>query len=199
MNLHLNRLVMGSAVALSVVGAGLMSTPVAAQDCVTIYGGDIMNETVIDLSANAGTAISDASAGSFNTLVAAVKAAGLVDTLSGKGPFTVFAPTNDAFDGLPKGTVDMLLKPENKKKLAGILTYHVVPGTHTAKDIMAAIKKGGGKVTFKTANGDNITATMDGEDLVITDAKGGTSEVTVGDVIQSNGVIHVVDKVLLPG
>lgn len=133
------------------------------------------------------------------TLVAAVKAADLVDTLSGKGPFTVFAPTNEAFDGLPKGTVETLLKPENKKQLAGVLTYHVVPGTHTAADIVAAIKKGGGKATFKTASGGSITASMDGDDLVVTDAKGGKSEVTIGDVMQSNGVIHVVDKVLLPG
>jgi uncharacterized surface protein with fasciclin (FAS1) repeats len=132
------------------------------------------------------------------TLVAAVKAAGLVDTLSGKGPFTVFAPTNDAFEELPKGTVDTLLKPENKKQLAGILTYHVVPGTHTAADIQAAIKKGGGKAVFKTAAGESLTASMDGDDIVVTDAKGGEAEVTIGDVMQSNGVIHVVGKVLLP-
>ena len=133
------------------------------------------------------------------TLVAAVKAAGLVDTLSGKGPFTVFAPTNDAFDDLPKGTVETLVKPENKKQLTGILTYHVVPGLHTAEDIGAAIKKGEGKAVFKTANGENLTATMNGGKLVLTDSKGGKATVTIGDVTQSNGVIHVVDKVLMPG
>jgi uncharacterized surface protein with fasciclin (FAS1) repeats len=133
------------------------------------------------------------------TLVAAVKAAGLVDTLSGKGPFTVFAPTNEAFDGLPKGTVETLLKPDHKKMLSGVLTYHVVAGTHTAEDIMAAIRKGGGKAVFKTVNGESLTAMVDGKKVVLTDAKGGKSDVTQADVMQSNGVVHVVDKVLLPG
>ncbi len=133
------------------------------------------------------------------TLVAAVKAASLVDTLSGKGPFTVFAPTNEAFNDLPKGTVDTLLKPENKKMLTGVLTYHVIAGNHTAGEIVAAIKKGGGKAQFKTVNGDSLTAMTDGKKVVLVDAKGGKSEVTQADVTQSNGVIHVVDKVLLPG
>jgi pentapeptide MXKDX repeat protein len=133
------------------------------------------------------------------TLVAAVKAAGLVDTLEGKGPFTVFAPTNAAFEKLPKGTVETLVKPENKKMLTGILTYHVVAGKHTAADIMADIKKGGGKATWKTVNGEKLTATMKGDHLILTDAKGGMSMVTIGDVMQSNGVIHVVDTVLMPG
>lgn len=132
------------------------------------------------------------------TLVAAVKAAGLVETLKGAGPFTVFAPTNEAFEKLPKGTVDNLLKPENKKMLAGILTYHVVPGKMDAATIAKAIEDGKGKATFKTVAGGTLTATMDGKDLVLTDEKGGKSKVTIADVMQSNGVIHVVDSVLMP-
>jgi uncharacterized surface protein with fasciclin (FAS1) repeats len=132
------------------------------------------------------------------TLVAAVKAAGLVDTLSSKGPFTVFAPTNAAFDKLPAGTVDTLVKPENKKTLTGILTYHVVAGKMTSTDIAAAIKKGDGKAMLKTVNGEKLTAAMSGDDLILTDAKGGTSKVTIANVIQSNGVIHVIDTVLMP-
>ncbi len=132
------------------------------------------------------------------TLVAAVKAAGLVDTLSSKGPFTVFAPTNAAFDKLPAGTVDTLVKPENKKTLAGILTYHVVAGKMTSDDIAAAIKKGDGKATLKTVNGEKLTAAMEGDDLILTDAKGGKSKVTIANVMQSNGVIHVIDTVLMP-
>lgn len=132
------------------------------------------------------------------TLVAAVKAAGLVDTLQSKGPFTVFAPTNAAFDKLPAGTVDNLVKPENKAMLTKILTYHVVAGNMDSKKIAAAIKKGGGKATFKTVAGGNLTAMMEGSNLVLMDEKGGKSTVTIADVKQSNGVIHVVDSVLLP-
>lgn len=132
------------------------------------------------------------------TLVAAVKAAGLVETLSGPGPFTVFAPTNEAFAKLPAGTVDTLVKPENKATLTGILTYHVVSGAMTSKDIMAAIKAGGGKATLTTVQGEPLTAWMKGKMLVLTDAKGGNSTVTIKDVMQSNGVIHVVDTVLMP-
>jgi uncharacterized surface protein with fasciclin (FAS1) repeats len=132
------------------------------------------------------------------TLVAAVKAAGLVDTLSGAGPFTVFAPTNEAFAKLPAGTVDTLLKPENKATLVKVLTYHVVAGRMTAADIAAAVSAGGGKATLTTVEGEPLTAAMIGEKLVLTDAKGGTSTVTIADVMQSNGVIHVVDAVLLP-
>jgi uncharacterized surface protein with fasciclin (FAS1) repeats len=132
------------------------------------------------------------------TLVAAVKAAGLVDTLSGKGPFTVFAPTDKAFDKLPKGTVDTLVKPENKQTLTGILTYHVVAGKMSAADLMKAIKDGDGKATLKTVAGGQLTATTSGDKVVITDAKGGKSTVTIADVNQSNGVIHVVDTVLMP-
>lgn len=132
------------------------------------------------------------------TLVAAVKAAGLVETLQGKGPFTVFAPTNAAFDKLPKGTVETLLKPENLKMLQTILTYHVVAGKMNASDIAKAIKAGNGKAILKTVSGGTLTAWMKGKKLYITDEKGGMSEVTIADVNQSNGVIHVVDTVLLP-
>ncbi len=132
------------------------------------------------------------------TLVAAVKAAGLVETLQGNGPFTVFAPTNAAFDMLPAGTVDTLVKPENKATLTKILTYHVVAGNMDSKKIMKAIKKGNGKATFKTVAGGTLTASMDGNALVLTDEKGGTSRVTIANVKQSNGVIHVVDTVLMP-
>ncbi|WP_179347726.1 fasciclin domain-containing protein [Winogradskyella pacifica] len=133
------------------------------------------------------------------TLVAAVKAADLVETLQGDGPFTVFAPTNAAFDKLPEGTVATLLKPENKGKLQSILTYHVLAGNFSGKDIMKAIKKGGGKATFKTVNGAMITAMMDGKALMLKDTAGNTTMVTIADVNQSNGVIHVIDTVVLPG
>ncbi len=133
------------------------------------------------------------------TLVAAVKAAGLVDTLMGKGPFTVFAPTNAAFDKLPGGTVETLLKPENKGMLTHVLTYHVVPGKLDAKKIMSAIKKGRGTATFKTVSGNMLTATMSGGMVILRDEKGGTATVTTANVMQSNGVIHVIDTVLMPG
>ncbi len=132
------------------------------------------------------------------TLVTAVKAAGLVETLQGKGPFTVFAPTNSAFDMLPAGTVDTLVKPENKAMLTKILTYHVVAGNMDSKKIMKAIKKGDGKAMFKTVAGGMLTASMDGNDLILTDEKGGKSKVTIANVKQSNGVIHVVDTILMP-
>ncbi len=132
------------------------------------------------------------------TLVAAVKAAGLVETLKGPGPFTVFAPTNAAFGKLPEGTVATLVKPENKGTLTSILTYHVVPGRVTAADVGAAIKAGGGKAMLTTVNGGTLTASMMGNRIMLTDAKGGMSHVTIGNVMQSNGVIHVVDAVLLP-
>lgn len=132
------------------------------------------------------------------TLVAAVKAAGLVETLKGAGPFTVFAPTNPAFDKIPKATLDTLLKPESKKALAGILTYHVVAGKQDAASIVKAIEAGNGKATFKTVAGETLTASLDGKNVVLTDEKGGKSTVTIADVMQSNGVIHVVDSVLMP-
>jgi uncharacterized surface protein with fasciclin (FAS1) repeats len=133
------------------------------------------------------------------TLVAAVKAAGLVETLQGPGPFTVFAPTNAAFAKLPPGTVDSLLKPEMKAKLTGVLTYHVLPGRLSAKDLMEAAKKNGGVAEFKTVEGEKITVESKANNaLVIRDAGGNTSKVTIQNVFQSNGVIHVIDTVLLP-
>lgn len=133
------------------------------------------------------------------TLVAAVKAAGLVETLKSPGPFTVFAPTNAAFDALPAGTVATLLKPENKATLTTVLTYHVVPGRMDATAIKRAIDAGGGKAVLKTASGGTLTASMSGPNVIVTDAKGGSATVTIANVYQSNGVIHVVNKVLLPG
>jgi uncharacterized surface protein with fasciclin (FAS1) repeats len=144
--------------------------------------------------------IVDVAAGSANhtTLVAAVKAAELVETLKSKGPFTVFAPTNDAFAKLPAGTVESLLLPENKAKLSGILTYHVVSGNLTATDVLAAIKKGKGKVVLTTVNGAKLTATLVKGKVTLTDENGGKSIVTATDLKASNGVIHVIDTVLLP-
>jgi uncharacterized surface protein with fasciclin (FAS1) repeats len=132
------------------------------------------------------------------TLVAAVKAAGLVETLQTAGPFTVFAPTNKAFDMLPKGTVETLLKPENKNMLSGILTYHVVAGRVDSKELARLIKAGGGKTELKTVAGGKLWAMMQGNKVVLKDEKGGMSAVTIKDVYQSNGVIHVIDHVVLP-
>ncbi len=132
------------------------------------------------------------------TLVVAVKAAGLVDTLEGPGPFTVFAPTNEAFAKLPAGTVDTLLKPENVDQLKKILTYHVVAGRLTAKDILAQIKAGNGKATLTTVEGGTLTAAKVDGKIVLTDEKGGTATVTIANVMQSNGVIDVINGVLLP-
>ena len=132
------------------------------------------------------------------TLVAAVKQAGLVETLSGPGPFTVFAPTNEAFAKLPASAVQSLMQPENKGALVKVLTYHVVSGRMTAADLMAAIKAGGGSATLTTVQGEPLTASLSGRHVVLTDAKGGKSRVTIADVMQSNGVIHVVDAVLMP-
>lgn len=132
------------------------------------------------------------------TLVAAVKAGGLVDTLNSPGPFTVFAPTDDAFAKLPAGTVDTLVKPENKDTLDKILTYHVVAGKISSKDLVKMISKGGGKATLKTVQGEDLTATMSGGNIMLIDTKGGMATITTADVFQSNGVIHVIDTVLMP-
>jgi uncharacterized surface protein with fasciclin (FAS1) repeats len=132
------------------------------------------------------------------TLVAAVGAAGLVETLKSAGPFTVFAPTNDAFGKLPVGTVESLVKPENKATLTKILTYHVVAGRISAADILKAIKKGKGMATLKTVSGGMLTASKEGKKVKLTDEKGGASYLTIADVFQKNGVIHVIDTVLLP-
>ncbi|MBS1744482.1 MAG: fasciclin domain-containing protein [Bacteroidetes bacterium] len=132
------------------------------------------------------------------TLVAAVKAADLVSTLQSAGPFTVFAPTNEAFSLLPAGTVDNLVKPENKKMLTGILTYHVVAGRISSADLMKMIREGNGNATLKTVAGENLIAMMKGNKIVLKDTKGGLSFITIKDVNQSNGVIHVIDHVLMP-
>jgi uncharacterized surface protein with fasciclin (FAS1) repeats len=132
------------------------------------------------------------------TLVAALKAADLVETLQGDGPFTVFAPVNKAFEKLPKGTIETLLKPENKATLTAVLTYHVIPGEISAADFVAAVKKGGGEATYKTVEGGDLAVRQDGRRLEIIDAKGGKSLVMIADVKQRNGVIHVVDTVLMP-
>lgn len=144
--------------------------------------------------------IADVAMGSpdHTTLVAAVKAADLASTLQSKGPFTVFAPTNAAFSALPAGTVDTLLKPENKSMLSGILTYHVVAGKWSAKDVLKLINDGGGRATIKTVSGGTLTATTDGKTVMITDEKGMSANVTAADLKGSNGVIHVIDAVLMP-
>lgn len=156
-----------------------------------MVGGAAMypSKTIVDNAVNSKD---------HTTLVSAVQAAGLVDTLKGPGPFTVFAPTNAAFAKLPAGTVETLVKPESKATLTTVLTYHVVPGRMTAKEVAAAIKAGGGKATLTTVQGGALTASMMGNRIMLTDAKGGMSHVTQGDVLQSNGVIHVVDTVLMP-
>ncbi|MFS0738747.1 fasciclin domain-containing protein [Sphingomonas sp. 1P06PA] len=176
----------GSAAALLIA---IASTGAVAKN--PVVGGSEMypTKTIVDNAVNSKD---------HTTLVAAVQAAGLVDTLKGPGPFTVFAPTNAAFAKLPAGTVDTLVKPENKATLTSILTYHVVPGRLTAKDLAKQIKDGGGKATLTTVQGGTLTASMMGKRIMLTDAKGGMSHVTQGDVLQSNGVIHVVDTVLLP-
>lgn len=133
------------------------------------------------------------------TLVATVKAADLVNTLKGEGPFTIFAPTNAAFDALPKGTLASLLKPEAKSKLSDILTYHVVAGNFKAADVIAAIKNGGGKFIINTLNGGSLTASLKEKNVILTDANGNVATITATDLKASNGVIHVIDSVVLPG
>jgi uncharacterized surface protein with fasciclin (FAS1) repeats len=156
-----------------------------------MVGGAAMypSKTIVENAANSPI---------HTTLVAALKAAGLVDTLNSPGPFTVFAPTNDAFAKLPAGTVDTLLKPESKDTLTKILTYHVVSGKLSAKDIEAGIKAGHGKYEMTTVQGGKLTASMKGKKIVLTDEKGGMSTITTANVFQSNGVIHVIDTVLMP-
>lgn len=175
----------------SLLALSLITSAMPAMAQVTVGGAPMFaNKDIVDNAVNSKD---------HTTLVAAVKAAGLVDTLKGAGPFTVFAPTNAAFSMLPAGTVDALLKPENKPALTKVLTYHVVPGRITAADLATRIRAGRGKAMLKTVEGENLTATMDGSSIMIADEKGGRSRVSIADVLQSNGVIHVVDKVLLPG
>ena len=161
-----------------------------AQEPVTVGGAPMYaNKTIAENAPNAAN---------LTTLVAAVKAAGLVETLGTAGPFTVFAPDNDAFAKLPAGTVDTLVKPENNATLTKILTYHVVPAKAMAVDAMKMIKDDGGKHMVKTVQGEELTLAMEGDKLTITDAKGGKATVTQADVVQSNGVVHVIDTVLMP-
>ena len=155
------------------------------------------------VTASAGSAKGNLVAGAMSskdhqTLVAAVKAAGLVDTLASKGPFTVFAPTDAAFAKLPEGTVDTLLQPANKDRLVSVLTYHVVPGNVGSTELIEAIRQNGGKATLKTVQGGTLTASLSGGSVAITDGAGGTALVTKADLVQSNGVIHVTDAVSLP-
>jgi uncharacterized surface protein with fasciclin (FAS1) repeats len=162
-----------------------------AQDMNPMVGGAAMfsNKDIVDNAVNSAD---------HTTLVAAVKAAGLVPTLKSKGPFTVFAPTNAAFDKLPAGTVEMLVKPENKAMLTKILTYHVVAGKYDARKLMKLIQKGGGSASLKTVSGGTLMAMMSGDSIVLRDEKGNTSNVQIADVRQSNGVIHVIDTVVMP-
>ena len=164
------------------VTAGLVALTVA-------FAGAQMSKTVVGIAVDSKD---------HTTLVAAVKAAGLVDTLSGAGPFTVFAPTNAAFAALPAGTVDTLLKPENKATLTKILTYHVVAGKLDAAAVVKAITDGKGKAVVKTVSGGSLTATLEGKNVILTDEKGGKSTVVATDLMGSNGVVHVINSVLMP-
>lgn len=167
------------------------SLSVAATAGVPMVGGAAMypSKTIVQNASQANN---------LTTLVAAVKAAGLVDTLSSPGPFTVFAPTDAAFGKLPAGTVETLVKPENKATLTTILTYHVVAGRYSSHQIVDAIKAGKGKASLTTVQGQPLEATMQGKQLVLTDAKGGKSVVSMADIGQSNGIVHVIDTVLMP-
>ena len=184
--------VLSGAAAAGLVFASLTAVPTFAKEATVTVGGAPMfpSKNIIENAVNSKD---------HTTLVAAVKAADLVDTLSGKGPFTVFAPTNDAFAKLPAGTVDTLLKPENKDALVGVLTYHVVPGRLSAKDLMDAAKKGGGKTTLKTVQGEDLTVELKDGAVWVWDAKGNAAKITIKNVMQSNGVIHVIDTVLMHG
>ena len=176
----------------ALVATAAVTVPAAAQSEQTVMvGGAAMfpSKTIVENAVNSAD---------HTTLVAAVKAAGLVDTLSSAGPFTVFAPVNAAFEALPAGTVDTLLKPENKGMLTKILTYHVVAGDLSAADLMSGIKRAGGRLNLTTVAGNPITLLQRGRNLYIIDQSGKAAKITISDVNQSNGVIHVVDKVLLP-
>jgi uncharacterized surface protein with fasciclin (FAS1) repeats len=188
-----------SAVAVVALGATIPVAAIGFSSVAHAYSAE-KTAKADDAAMPASKNIVEFAAGSkdFTTLVAAVTAAGLVETLSGPGPFTVFAPTNAAFAKLPAGTVDTLVKPESKDTLTKILTYHVVAGKFAAADVLAAIEAGGGKATLTTVEGQPLTATIHSGGVMLTDAKGGTAMVTTADVNQSNGVIHVIDTVLMP-
>ena len=175
----------------ALLGAGTIQSASAQKAKTVMVGGAPMYPTknIVENAVNSKD---------HTTLVAAVKAAGLVDTLASPGPFTVFAPTNAAFAKLPAGTVETLVKPENKATLTKILTYHVVPGTYTAKDLMKLAKDGGGEAQLKTVEGEPLIVQTKGKKVYVTDAKGSTATVTTANVMQSNGVIHVINGVLQP-
>jgi uncharacterized surface protein with fasciclin (FAS1) repeats len=192
------RQTLAAAVALTLAGAttataqGGGQSAMAMEEQTTMVGGQAMYRTkdIVDNAVNSAD---------HTTLVAAMKAAGLVETLKGPGPFTVFAPTNAAFAALPEGTVPRLLEPRNKEQLTRVLTYHVVPGRLDATALMKAITKGKGKASLTTASGETLWIMMNGDrNVVVRDAKGGVASISTYDVIQSNGIIHVVDRVLLP-
>lgn len=186
----MKKLLLVSLCATALLGACASNMMPMSMEPVTVGGAPMYpTKDIIDNAVNSKD---------HTTLVAAVKAAGLVDTLKSPGPFTVFAPVNAAFAALPAGTVETLLKPENKATLTKILTYHVVPGRMNASDLSRQISAGGGRAMLKTASGGTLVASMSGSSVLITDEKGGTATVTIADVNQSNGVIHVVNKVLLP-
>lgn len=173
-----------------VIAAMAFSTSAYAQKNPMVGGAEMYpSKDIVDNAVNSKD---------HTTLVAAVKAAGLVETLKSDGPFTVFAPTNEAFDKLPAGTVETVLKPENKDMLTKILTYHVVAGKMDSKAIAKAIKSGNGKAELTTVSGGKLWASMQGNKLILTDEKGGTATVTIANVMQKNGVIHVIDTVLMP-
>ena len=180
-----------SSIRLGLIAAAAVAIATGAFASVKTVGGAPMYSTknIVENAVNSKD---------HTTLVAAVKAAGLVDTLMSPGPFTVFAPTNAAFKKLPAGTVETLVKPENKATLAGILTSHVVSGRLTAADLADMVAKGGGEAKLTTVEGDALTVTRKGKSLFVTDAKGDVAKITIADVLQSNGVIHVVNTVLLP-
>jgi uncharacterized surface protein with fasciclin (FAS1) repeats len=191
-NQRMRTLALGLSLALATVAIAPMAVAGSiSMDKTVMVGGAAMypSKNIIQNAVNSKD---------HTTLVAAVKAAGLVDTLSGPGPFTVFAPTNEAFAALPAGTVDNLLKPENKAALTKILTYHVVAGRMTSQDLAKAVAAGGGTASLKTVEGDSISVVKDGTRWAITDDKGNVAHIMIPDVMQSNGVIFVIDKVLMP-
>ena len=182
------RAIRNAAIAFAAVAA--LAGPAVAQATKTVGGAPMFaSKTIVDNAVNSKD---------HTTLVTAVKAAGLVETLQGAGPFTVFAPTNAAFAKLPAGTVETLVQPQSKAMLTSVLTYHVVPGRYTAKDLMALAKKSGGEAELKTVQGASLGVISKGGRVFVADNKGNTARVTIADVTQSNGVIHVIDKVVMP-
>ncbi len=184
--MQLKNLIPAFAIALFITATSFANNPTDPKSDKEVVNAD---DTIVGVAA---------SNENFTTLVAAVKAAGLVDVLNGNGPFTVFAPVNAAFDKLPKGTVNTLLKPENKKTLTAILTYHVVAGKFNAKDVVAAIKANNGKFVIPTVQGGKLTASISEGNVILTDVKGNTSKVIITDVKASNGVVHAIDSVVMP-